>query len=72
MPMIVISGALFSDRITKSDPTRPANNQKNLSQPDPLVHRVFGLRRFRPEISAWAEIAEKRPKSLHFSEISAR
>ena len=33
---IVVDGALFRTGPTKSDPTRPANVRKNLSQPDPL------------------------------------
>ena len=33
---IVVDGALFRTGPTESDPTRPANVQKNLSQPDPL------------------------------------
>ena len=32
----VVDGALCRTGPTKSDPTRPANVQKNLSQPDPL------------------------------------
>ena len=33
---IVVDGALFRTGPTESDPTRPANVRKNLSQPDPL------------------------------------
>ena len=33
---IVVDGALCRTEPTKSDPTQPANVQKNLSQPDPL------------------------------------
>ena len=34
---IVVDGALCRTEPTKSDPTQPANVQKNLSQPDPLI-----------------------------------
>ena len=34
--LIVVDGALCRTEPTKSDPTQPANVQKNLSQPDPL------------------------------------